>query len=615
MSSTPITLRNATDAFANETRAAENYAATTRLRLDNSSGAKKYAYVYFARPFPLGVNVVSAKLKLYADAKSGSWSAVSRTITVSRVTQAWKAGRLTWNNRPSVTTTGQVAVTKTSSITDGQLWEFDVTAMLQLVADGTAWYGFRVEINESVLRRLYSANAAVYKPTLELTWSKAPEAPSDLSPSGNRSVVVSKPILRFDFTDEYGNTDMQACQVQINSTDVWTSPSFDSGTVSTSVPQLDLSTTAYAGLSDGSSTYWRVRVQDGAGLWSGWSTAAQFKRTTRGTLTITNPAASPNDYVTEATPPIIWSLSGRTQKAYQVVIKDVDGEWIHTSGKVDGTATSYTLPKGIIHDDETYTVLVKVWDTIDRQKTPEETEVPTTASRSFTYQRQTSVAAPVGLTATDMTPEPGVQLEWTRSTAPDSWTISRNGKVIDSGVLPVDTLVSGTTYRYVDRTAHPRKSHTYKVRAKVNGVDSKNNPTASVTIKPVGIWLDDEDRGIRVQLLGNDEGSWTMGETADVYTPVGSTKAVRITQALRGYEGSISGLLTATATKTLAQVEDDLLKLKERPGRTYQLVLADLSIPVVIGNVTIAPTPRAEIERLVTFDFWQVGDLTFKPRL
>ena len=74
---------------------------------------------------------------------------------------------------------------------------------------------------------------------------------------------------------------MQSIQVQTNATDVWTAPTFDSGTVASSTPELDLNTTSYAALTDGQVIYWRVRVQDMAGLWSLWSDPSRSNGTPR----------------------------------------------------------------------------------------------------------------------------------------------------------------------------------------------------------------------------------------------------------------------------------------------------------------------------------------------
>lgn len=610
MSLTPVTVRNATDASVIERNPSENVGSAPRLRLRGGSTVRNFAHIHFARPFPLGATISSATLTVY---NAESWGATTKTMTLKRVTESWKAGRITWNNRPTVTTTGQVQVTKSTSQPDGTAWAFNVTTLMQNVANGATWYGFRLEIDEdTVLRKLYSANAGKNKPVLTVTYSTAPKAPTTLSPSGNRVVAVAKPTLRFDFTDRAGNTALNAIQVQINPTNVWTAPAFDSGTVTASEPQLDLNDTAYPGLAEAASTYWRVRVQDASGQWSAWSAGAQFQRVAKPTLSITNPAASPNNFVDEATPPIAWSMTGQT--AWQVIIKDSLERWLYNSGKTLGTDTSWTLPAKIIQDTVTYTVVVRAWDSAERETTPGDTAY-IEATREFTSRLNAGVTGVSNLTSTSLYPLPGAQLDWTRATMPDKWTITRDGAVIDAGIDGVDLFVSGTSYRYTDRGARPNFQHAYAVRAVVNGLTSDTNPTTNITTTPRGIWLVDDDLDISVQLLDKDEGSWAMGEQAETHRPLGAMKPVRITQALGGYEGSISGRIMTQGGVSVSTWESRMWQLKERPGRTYWLTLSDQSIPVVIGNVVIQPQAEAEITKLVSFDFWQVDDFPFEATL
>ena len=44
---------------------------------------------------------------------------------------------------------------------------------------------------------------------------------------------------------------------------------------------------------------WPVRVQNAAGVWSDWSDPVSFTRVNKATLTINNPAASPNNFVND----------------------------------------------------------------------------------------------------------------------------------------------------------------------------------------------------------------------------------------------------------------------------------------------------------------------------
>ena len=196
-------------------------------------------------------------------------------------------------------------------------------------------------------------------------------------------------MVRFDYTDVSGSTTLDAVQVQVDAADSWTSPDWDSGEVTATVPELDLAAAGWSGLADGESTWWRVRVKDAAGLWSDWSDGAQFSRATKGALTLTNPPdLDPSlSYVEDTTPPITWAYTG-TQTAWMVVLFE-DGQpwqrWLWTSGKVAGTETTVTPPPGVIkRTDRTYWVKVMVWDDALREYTPGD-PVYQPIYRAFTY--------------------------------------------------------------------------------------------------------------------------------------------------------------------------------------------------------------------------------------
>jgi hypothetical protein len=675
----PVTFRNAKDTWVRQSTPSTNYNQDKRLGVATSA----YAFLYFGCRFDAGATIHSATLRLYTH---GAWG-TTPTLTVRRVSQLVSMARTTWNNQPPVTGTG-VSITKSSNAI-GHEWAFDVTAMIQAVADGSAWHGFRIESDATAIKYLRSAQALALRPTLEIVWSEAPHAPTTLSPSGGRAVSSGAPVLRFDFTDELGATGLQAVRVQVDPNGNWTDPAFDSLTFETDEPEFDLaadatgrdvsltttlnSTTAtapvgtfvtadvgqevsgpnvplgvtiasrqsdtqvtlsaaatatgtathvvermYLGLANGAETRWRVQVQDTAGLWSPWSDAVRFRRDNKGTLTITNPGAPPNDFVSEWTPPILWSLTGETQTAWRVLVHLIDGEraeQVHDSGRRKGTETSYTLPKGVIEDESRYRVTVRIWDSKDREATPGDPPF-TSASQDFTFAEDATVDPVSGLTATNLTPRPWVQLEWTRATAPDSFTVLRNGKVIETGIDPVDVLVSAGVYRWTDKDAAPRKSHTWRVQAVVNRKASANNPGVTLTVGSTGVWLTDPDSGLDVFLAEGQVNGLQMVDQADVHVPLGSSRSIKITQGMRGYEGNVTGLVMNYAGFTTEQWVDRLLKIKERPSNILILTTQHETFRCAVGNITVSPADEVKGEaRLVSFDVWQAANLSFRARL
>lgn len=626
MSGASVTLRRCVDAWVDSDAGSRNQSDGRRLSLQAAGSATAYAYLHFGWRVPLGVNVVSATLRLRT---ASAWGAGSSTLTVRRVADQWRASRVTWDTRPGVITSGagqSASLAKVSNAVDDE-WVVDVTALVQAVADGARWRGLRVETSSTSRRDLWSADegdndgGVSRAPVLEIAWSEAPDAPSALSPSGGRAVSLAKPVLRCDFTDDQGSTAMQAIQVQVNATNTWSSPSFDSGTVATTEPELDLSATAYAGLSAGSSAWWRVRVQDGAGLWSPWSDAAQFRRDNKGALGITNPAAPPDNFVSEWTPPLTWSLTGETQKAWQVTLTRParPDRVVYDSGRVPGVATSHTLPRDVIEDDESYQLTVRVWDSKDREHTPGDATW-TQATRLFTFNEDATVN-PVTSLVVSVATEPDVILTWSRSTMPDRFSILRNGRVIASDLVAADLFTTGTAYAYRDFNPPPRRPLTYEVQATVNGKTSAGNPSVTTQTAPRAIWLahpEHEHRRVCVVPApgaGRTASDITMGETAGTYAPVTVSRTLRVTQSLRGYEGSISGILTGHAGKTTAEWQERLFQLKERPDEPLILSLGDDAFPVLIGNVVTAPVSDTPDTRPVSFDFWQVGRLPFDARV
>lgn len=609
----PITLKNATDSYVSEKYPAKNFSNVNRLYLaDNSAADTRYAYMYFGIPSGMyGTTLISAKLRLY----SGTGWGGSVTTTIQRLTQKFTGTKVNWGNKPTSTSAQQATLAKTSPATN-TMWEFDVTAMLQQVANGAPWYGIRISATNSTAKWFHSAQAVTaYRPVLEITWSDAPDAPSVLIPSDGDIVSVAKPTLQWDFTDPSGDTTMQAYDLRLFSTLALanangTGDVLDLTNQPSTVPQVDLDDTAYGGLADGSSLWWRVRVQDGAGLWSGWSPVAYWQRKTKGTLTITNPAAGGSPFVNDPTPPFTWTFTGRTQRAYEVLLTtpETPAIYIWRSGIVTSTDLQTTPPSGkITENGKTYRVIVRIYDTEDRRAVPDD-PIYVEASRDFTYELSNTVATVTGFTGTVDYYRPQIVLEWDRATAPDTFLIYRDGKVVDE-VQPSEVLESGTHYTYTDISAKPRKQHTWSVAAKVNGVVSSGNPTVVGTVKPITTTLSLPDSTMMAFLMNPDVNA-ARAEDSEIHYILNNAPPVLITQSHRGYEGTMSGVLAddtvpgETAESMLAYLE----YFKDNPGIVTRMIWVDKVMKVVIRNVTDEPIPYPDgtVDYLVSFEFFQV---------
>jgi hypothetical protein len=571
------------------------------------------AYIYFPRPFPLAATILSAKIKFYTT----SMTSATHTFNFQRLNQSFSASAVTWNTRPTSLIAGVKPVTKTGVIADKTEWEVDITDWMQTVANGGVWYGIQFMITEAVARWVYSEiNPAVaYRPRLEITWSDAPANPTGLSPSGGRAVGLAKPVVRATYLDVSGATALQSVQVQINATDVWTSPTFDSGTVATSVPELDLASTAYAGLADAVTTFWRIRFQDAAGLWSPWSASTSFKRDDKGTLSVTNPPSG-TPKVEDSTPPIIWTFSGETQAAYQIQIRhSVNGvqviDW--DSGKVTSAALSVTVPTGTIKETGvTYTVTVRIWDTKQREATPND---PTYVEviRDFTFIPGATTGT-ASLVAVAQDPRPAVVLTWQRATAPDKFNVLRNGKVIAAGLLPdappIGVFLSGTTYQWTDNSPSPGRSLTYSVQAVVNSVASATNATAVVTVRSIGSWLRDPSTGLELCITGRDERDFILGEQSAVLQAIApNANKIPINQSLGGLEGRVEGDLIDIHGLTAQQWRDQFLQLRALRVKQFYFTEGDSTFLVVAQDFHYSqrrlPTPLFR----VSFTVYQQDDV------
>ena len=616
-------VRSGMDAFVLSAYPNANYAAATRLRLKSGEAE---AFLFFKSPVPRGSTVTSAKIRLWnSTAQSGSV-----TVSAQRVGASFKVRRLTWNNKPGVV--GSAASVAVSSPAVGDLFEIDVTTQVQTIADGGANYGWKITTSFTTLLRLFSLNAATTKPVLVVEWTDQPDQPGMLRPYGGLAVSTDKPILRFSYSDPGGDDALDAVQVQIDAGNNFVSGiDFDSGWVTSTEPELDLSATAYGGLSDGSTTYWRVRVRDEAGGISDWSDVASFSRDDKGTLAITNPAAPSSNFVDEFTPPISWTLTGETQKAYQVRIAraTAPNTWIYDSGRVTSTSTTHTLPfrwhgHRVLRDDLSYIVNVRVWDTKDRVATP---SIPVfqSASRTFSVQYDGTPTVVTDFTATQPTEAPWVRLQWNRATMPDQWVIVRDGEVIDKVDTAADLLFTGTTYRYTDYTARPNVAHIYKVRAvdiiTGNRKMAATSPTSTITPTCPGFWLIDPDRpSLEVNLAGTDTGNIAYAEDSALFAPIGATSPTRIVSSLRGLEGTITGPIETTIVHTWDVHKANLLALKATPSQTYRLAFGDENIPATISHVSAIAAPDAlptlnHMKLTASFMFEQNGDLPFDAEL
>jgi hypothetical protein len=613
------------DAWTTDGSPAANTGEGKWLRVQDGTPTK-YAWIHFKNPAPNGATILTGELHLFDVGSFGS----SVTIHAKRADGRWSESGINFNTQPGVTGT-TVTRTQTSSA-DAAEWVLDVAAHLQTMCDGAANYGWRLDTTDTTERKFYSLNADDNRPYLLVEWADEPDAPTELSPAGGSAVSISKPTFTFNFHDVSGETRMAALRLQINATNTgWTSdattggfasPDFDTetdspGGVASHDPEYDSSTGTFGGITAAATKWWTVQVQDAAGLWSDWSEPAHFTRVARGTLTIGSPAGST---VSDPTQTIIWSLSGATQIAWSVTVWDDSdpGEPIYSTGRRAGTATSWTLPKGVVNDEGiVYRLRVRVWDEPLRVQTPGDpihTEVVTT----FHFVEDPTPNAPASVNVAQVNSgQPHIKLDIVRSSAPDFFTIVRNGKILDTDVVPADIFLSGTTYRYIDRTAVPNVSYTYKVRSKVSGVvgPARTGSPDPFTYRVGEVWLLDwtnpgSSRLVPiVNSLGDD--TFDMPELGAVYAPVDGDHVIAPVQSQRGLEGHIEGRIVARAALSAAASVADMLYFKAHPANDLRMVIGGQNLRVVVRNVVVSPLATGDIDaRHVALDFYSLDGPT-----
>jgi hypothetical protein len=601
------TVRNGRDAFVDSAQPSRRTPDAKKLHVVAPGTHTEYAYLWVRNPAPKGATINLGELHLFGVGSDG----VSATITVQRLADKWSASQVDWDNKPGVTgPTASVTVTQDA---DGKEYILDIATILQTVTDsgpGT-FYGLRISTTSTVERKLYSFDAADNRPFVRVEWSDAPDAPINLAPSGGAAVSIAKPVLSYDYYDANGS-DIDQQQVQINGTNDFSAPAFDSGMVGTDDPEYDTSTGLYAGIANGGSAWWRVKVTNQAGKDSDWSDPAQFTRVDRITATLDNPAAV-DPVVEDATPEFSWTVTG-TQVARRLILRDLadPSTTLEDKGRVHTSATTYTPDTGVITDESaTYEVELRLHDLDTRAGTPGD-PVYLQIVRQFTFREDATIDPVTSLAAVqDPTGLPAADLTWNDASFPDGYTIVRraNGgswKFLEHDIDPADTFVSGTSHAWTDWTAVPNVAYDYKVRRRVN---KKLGPGSTVAFTYLAdeIWLTDVDTSRNVPLIVHDQvGGLTQLLKADVvgtYTTI-SGHVVQIWHTQTGLAGTVEADLVDYAGHTAGHWLDNLMWMKVRPDNKLRMVLGGRNLHVTLTNLTDGPIPRGKADwRRVTFQF------------
>ena len=527
---------------------------------------------------------------------------VTGSVSISVQPNATKFDqKTTWNRRP-LGTSSTVTLTK-SSPTAGTLWVFDVTAHLQDFVDGDLTnFGWRVTTTFGTRFYLFGARAASGKPSLAFTYETTPPAPTSLKPDGG-AVSVAKPVLGWDPIP--GTT---KAQVQVDPAANGTSPAFDSGEVTVTSSSLALSATAYAGLSSGSSTSWRVRVRTPGGL-SAWSSWATFSRTDKGTVTIVSPTATSAD----GTPPVQATFSA-TLTQWRVTLLNAAGIVLDTSGWRSDPDIEWTPGKGLVTDGQSGSVRVEAVDDVTRVATPGD-PVAAVATQTFTLALSPTVTGMDSLVVEQRGVSPVVFLVGARAAGiPDEVAVFADG--VQIARMPGLDVFTGTTFEIPLYNLAMGYRVSLVAKPVVNNEISDDERAVSIVPECIGVWLVAEDDGTALGLLGQESDVPDASDVAVVHQPAtGDAAPVRRRMSRPPKSGSQSGDVLDWQRRGVHGDDitaDDMLGVLDSfaesdQARLYRLVVGHLNLRVIAGDFMSWPTPLSNAdERIATasFSWW-----------
>lgn len=620
-----------------------NYYWWRRVALRDDPDATQFAYLYWGGMPPPAATVISATLRLTL--RASHWNGHSHTVTAKRLTGAWKASKITWNNSPPVTDTNAASVTVDAL--GGTEVELDVTGLVSDANLANQWFGIRLELDtaDTDPHHIWASDAGVpeRRPELEIQWSLPPKAPTGLAPAGGRAVSDGLPTVTWAFRDREGD-DQGEFQVLISdssATDAdgsFTSSEYDSGWVASGEEQHDLSGTGYAGVPDGATRFWMVRTRDVHGLTSAWSDPAEFTRAGKPTLSIDS--IPDGGTVAQTTPPINTTLSAEQEAiSYRLWEQQDDGtwemvwhEWRHAAPADAGVAVSRTVPPGHIRfTDRQYSIRVLSWDTVDREETPgDPAYVRAVAEFSFT---RTALPPVTSLQVAD-DQHVGTRLTFHRDAgvaAPDWFALVVDGKRVEDRLDPAEFGQGGDpiVYELLYYGLTSKVAHTVEVEAVVTDggelKHSSGNATVDHTPAIGGIWLVDmgEDHQTtfpvggplprRIHIRGAERPELSFGESGSTFHVVGRRDPVRITDTVRGLEGSVSGRVRQAMTADEPHHVENFRWAKTYPsltGRRWRLSYGSENFPVELGQADWAQrsAPDGTVEYGVQVEVWQVGE-------
>jgi hypothetical protein len=597
------------DTWVTQVTPAQNN-STGRFPAIKGGGSDQFQ-IFLSMPLAMssiaGKTILAATLSVPAQ---GNW--VTQTVTAQACAASWNVGTLKWSNRPAVT--GATASSgATGAKSAGQRFTIDVTALVQAIADGQANYGWRLSTSQSTDRSTVRGfDSGLPSWTLHVEVSDLLVKPTHLAPTG--VIGTNKPTLLVDDIES-----LTSIQVQIDADPSPVSPDFDSGWVAVTKPQLALSSTAYGGLSNGATTYWRARLKTVNGSVSAWSDWVDITRQDKPSMVMDNPSGTS---LWDPTQTISAHLSpaGDSETRWQVLVQAVGDptDVRYNSGDdLDGAALSHEIPlrwngRKVFPTDGDYVLVVKAWDRTDRVPSPGDSPFVRTTT-TVTLAADGTVTAPGGLSLSQSSSGyPNVIVHWTRASDPDRFAVWRDGEIIKR-LDPDDVRVSPGVFEWTDTTAAPNVTHTYKVRAitDVGGGLMKQSVFSSavdIFATVIGHWLRWEDNDVVFDGGTIEAELVTKRQTFEL--PYAG-RDVDIVTAVGGHAGTFEGALDrrqADIEATATALKD----LRQHPAEDVRLVWYTQNIPIDLKALSVVPGKDVVIPFLpgydVKFEFSEIDE-------
>lgn len=616
-----ITLTSGVDTYVSQGASTSNYAGAAYIRARGSgTGLQDRGLVAMAGMSQIvGKTILAATLSCPIRLATiwGSTAAVGVIADAA----SWSVSKVTYANQPGGV--GSAVVTNVpNTVGSGDTVSLDVTALVQAIAAGQADYGWSISVG-GVTDRIwfYGFDSAHESWSLEIEYSDEPDVPTQLVPAG--VISLAKWVCQLGDAD-----DIAQIKVQVDPA-ASSTPAFDSGWVTTTAPTLDLASTAYAGLADGSTTYWRAAYKNSTGTASGFSDWFAVTRHVKPTQVEDNPSAG---LVYTSTPTIEQHLSaGATGSTrWQVILLDATdaSKVLYDSGAdIMGSTLAHQIPhrwhnKPVIPRDGAYRLQVKCWDRPDRVGSYGDRPYLMT-DETLTVDVDGSVDAPSGLVLSQpATGVPDVLLHFTSVADPDYFLAYRrtqdgsDWEKIPFQIDPDDARIAPGVFEWVDASSVPNTAQSWRVRAVVGDRQSGNSVSASLTPYVEGVWI--RSQFGTVTLNEDDVDNFVQDDNRVTYPLPYAFEDVDIIMAVKGY--SVDRAKFSIDNRDLGGWSQDvdaaaaiLEQIRLNSRIPVQLVWATRSIPVYLRKLSVAPAstirPDEDREHAVTFGFIQTDDV------